>query len=127
MYGSTWRGRGLPETEEKYKNPRNLCSGSVRQLNNEITAKRNVRLYAFHLVKADGVDFHNSKEEQFQFLESLGFEVVERKLVTESNILEKDLMDFYQNRSYRNVWKRRYGLHFHRSCCKVRRENPWMT
>lgn len=72
----------------KYKNPRNLCSGSVRQLNNEITAKRNVRFFAFALVKADGVDFHNSKEEQFRFLESLGFDVVERRMVTEDNILD---------------------------------------
>ncbi len=66
---------------EKYKNPRNLCSGSVRQLNNEITAKRNVKLIAFALIKADGIDFHNSVEEQFEFLEKQGFEVVERKIV----------------------------------------------
>ena len=49
----------IDDVDAKYKNPRNLCSGSVRQLNNEITAKRNVRLYAFTLVKADGVDFEN--------------------------------------------------------------------
>ena len=57
----------ITDTEAKYKNPRNLCSGSVRQLNNEITAKRNVRFYAFTLVKADDVDFHDSKEAQFAF------------------------------------------------------------
>ena len=66
---------------EKYKNPRNLCSGSVRQLNNEITAKRNVKLIAFALIKAEGINFHNSVEEQFEFLEKQGFEVVERKIV----------------------------------------------
>lgn len=66
---------------EKYKNPRNLCSGSVRQLNNEITAKRNVKLIAFALIKAEGINFHNSIEEQFEFLEKQGFEVVERKIV----------------------------------------------
>lgn len=77
----------IPEAEAKYKNPRNLCSGSVRQLNNEITAKRNVRFYAFTLVSAEDVDFHNSREEQFVFLEKQGFEVVERKMVTPETIL----------------------------------------
>ena len=78
----------IPEADAKYKNPRNLCSGSVRQLNNEITAKRNVRFYAFSLVKAEDVDFKNSREEQFKFLEKQGFEVVERKMVNPENILE---------------------------------------
>lgn len=77
----------IPEAEAKYKNPRNLCSGSVRQLNNEITAKRNVRFYAFTLVSAEDVDFHNSREEQFRFLEKQGFEIVERKMVTPDTIL----------------------------------------
>lgn len=79
---------GIEDVEAKYKNPRNLCSGSVRQLNNEITAKRNVKFYAFTLVKAEGVDFENSKEKQFLFLEDQGFEAVERRLVTEENILD---------------------------------------
>ena len=77
----------ITDTEAKYKNPRNLCSGSVRQLNNEITAKRNVRFYAFTLVKADDVDFHDSKEAQFAFLQEQGFAVVEHVAVTEENIL----------------------------------------
>ena len=76
----------IEDEEARYKNPRNLCSGSVRQLNNEITAKRNVRFYAFHLVNAEGVDFHNSKEAQFTFLQEQGFEVVEHYTVTEANI-----------------------------------------
>ena len=78
----------IEDDEAKYKNPRNLCSGSVRQLNNEITARRNVKLFAFTLVKADGVDFHNSKEKQFKFLEEQGFEVVDYRMVTQDTILE---------------------------------------
>lgn len=77
----------IADAEAKYKNPRNLCSGSVRQLNNEITARRNVRFFAFTLVKADGVDFHDSKEAQFAFLQEQGFAVVEHVAVTEENIL----------------------------------------
>lgn len=76
----------IPETEAKYKNPRNLCSGSVRQLNNEITAERNVRFYAFSLVKAEGVDFLNSRKEQMDFLREQGFEVVEHVLVKPDTI-----------------------------------------
>ncbi|MBE5874876.1 MAG: NAD-dependent DNA ligase LigA [Lachnospiraceae bacterium] len=79
---------GITSEEEKYKNPRNLCSGSVRQLNNEITAKRNVQFFAFSLVKADGVDFHNSKEAQYEFLKEQGFSVVDYKMVTEDTILD---------------------------------------
>ena len=78
----------ITEEDAKYKNPRNLCSGSVRQLNNEITANRNVRFYAFSLVKADGVDFENSREKQFLFLKEQGFEVVESVMVTPENIQE---------------------------------------
>ncbi len=75
----------LPE-EEQYKNPRNLCSGSVRQLNNEITAKRNVSFFAFSLVQAEGVDFHNSQEEKFLFLQEQGFDVVEYQRVTSETL-----------------------------------------
>lgn len=77
----------IPEEDAKYKNPRNLCSGSVRQLNSEIAAQRNVRFYAFSLVKADNVDFENSKEKQLLFLKNQGFDVVEYKKVTENDIL----------------------------------------
>ena len=79
----------IEDTDAKYKNPRNLCSGSVRQLNNEVTANRNVMFYAFNLVKADGVDFNNSREKQFSFLKEQGFDVVEYKKVTPDNILEE--------------------------------------
>ena len=54
--------------EEKYKNPRNLCSGSVRQLNNEITAQRHVTFFAFSLVEAEGMEFDNSQEEKMLLL-----------------------------------------------------------
>ena len=87
---------GIPDTEAKYKNPRNLCSGSVRQLNNEITAKRNVQFYAFSLVTAQGVDFHDSREEQFRFLSQQGFQVVEHYGVTEENIL--DTIDLFEKK-----------------------------
>ena len=80
--------RELGEAEAKYKNPRNLCSGSVRQLNNEITAKRSVRFYAFSLVRADGVDFGNSREKQLLFLKEQGFDIVGYKRVTEETILD---------------------------------------
>lgn len=76
----------ITDTEARYKNPRNLCSGSVRQLNNEITAKRNVRFYAFSLVQAEGVDFDNSRDNQFRWLNTQGFETVEYKIVTSGTL-----------------------------------------
>lgn len=78
----------IEDIDAKYKNPRNLCSGSVRQLNNEVTAGRNVKFFAFSLVKAEGVDFHNSREEQFLFLQKLGFETVEYQMVDSGSVGE---------------------------------------
>ena len=72
----------IEDVDARYKNPRNLCSGSVRQLNNEITAKRNVQFYAFSLVRAEGVDFENSTRKQFEWLAAQGFDVVEYRMVT---------------------------------------------
>ena len=83
----------IGDADAKYKNPRNLCSGSVRQLNNEITAKRNVRFYAFYLVSAEGVDFRNSREVQFRWLNEQGFEVVEYRKVTAETLDEA--MDYF--------------------------------
>lgn len=83
----------IGDADAKYKNPRNLCSGSVRQLNNEITAKRNVRFYAFSLVSAEGVDFRNSREVQFRWLNKQGFEVVEYRKVTAETLDEA--MDYF--------------------------------
>ena len=71
------------------KNPRNLCSGSVRQLNNQITAKRNVMFYAFTLVQADGVDFQNSRACQMEWLKSQGFTTVEYYMVTRDTVEDK--------------------------------------
>lgn len=72
----------MEEAQARYKNPRNLCSGSVRQLNNEVTAKRNVRFYGFALVSAPGMDFQNSHEREMEFLKNQGFQVVEYRIVT---------------------------------------------
>ena len=88
---------------DRYKNPRNLCSGSIRQLNNEITAERDVRFYAFSFVSSeedDTVFFHNSKEEQFSFLKEQGFEIVNYIMVSKDTILgaieeyEKEIQTF---------------------------------
>ena len=78
----------IEDVDAKYKNPRNLCSGSVRQLNSEITAQRQVHFYAFSLVKADGIDFKDSRKEQFEWLKTQGFEVVEYHEVTKETLPE---------------------------------------
>lgn len=78
----------IEDVDAKYKNPRNLCSGSVRQLNNEITAKRNVYFYAFSLVRAEGVDFNNSRACQFEWLKAQGFDIVEYRMVDSKNLEE---------------------------------------
>ena len=78
----------IEDVDAKYKNPRNLCSGSVRQLNNEITAARHVNFYAFSLVKAEGVDFKNSRKEQFAWMQKQGFCVVEHRIVTGEDVPE---------------------------------------
>ena len=78
----------IEDVDAKYKNPRNLCSGSVRQLNSEITAQRQVHCYAFSLVKEDGIDFKNSRKEQFEWLKTQGFEVVEYHEVTKETLPE---------------------------------------
>ena len=78
----------IEDVDAKYKNPRNLCSGAVRQLNSEITGQRQVHFYAFSLVKADGIDFKNSRKEQFEWLKTQGFEVVEYHEVTKETLPE---------------------------------------
>ncbi len=74
--------------DAQYKNPRNLCSGSVRQLNNSITARRNVRFFAFSLVQADGIDFMNSHAREMDWLSSLGFETVTYRMTTADTLDE---------------------------------------
>lgn len=85
----------IPEEGAKYKNPRNLCSGSVRQLNSRITKERNVNFFAFTLVKADGVDFKNSRKEQLEWLASQGFQTVEYKEVTADNL--RSTVSWFEN------------------------------
>ena len=106
----------IEEAEAKYKNPRNLCSGSVRQLNNEVTKSRRVRFFAFSLVKTnnnsnmegENVTTKNevaeeneimnftTHESEFEFLKSLGFEVVEYKKVTADTIL--DTINYFEEK-----------------------------
>lgn len=76
----------IEDVDAKYKNPRNLCSGSVRQLNNQITASRHVKFYAFALVKAEQVDFENSNRRKMEWLREQGFEVVEYRMVTKDSL-----------------------------------------
>lgn len=82
--------------EEQYKNPRNLCSGTVRQLNSEIAAKRNVKFFAFTLVSAEGKEISDSKSENMDWLASLGFDVVEHVMVTAANVAEE--VENFRNR-----------------------------
>ena len=90
----------IEDVDAKYKNPRNLCSGSVRQLNNQITAERNVRFFAFALVSAQDVDMHNSREFQMEWLRTQGFEVVEYRVVTSENLDEA--MDYFAEKIITN-------------------------
>lgn len=78
----------IADVDSRYKNPRNLCSGSVRQLNNQITAERNVNFLAFSLVSAEGMDFENSRDRQFLWLKEQGFDVVDYKIVTKLTLPE---------------------------------------
>lgn len=86
----------IEDADARYKNPRNLCSGSVRQLNNEITAARNVRFYAFALVQARGVDFDNSREQQFRWLAEQGFDVVEYRVAYRDTL--DDVIRYFADR-----------------------------
>ena len=92
----------IEDVDARYKNPRNLCSGSVRQLNNQITAERNVRFYAFSLVSASNVDMHNSREYQMEWLKKQGFEVVEYRIVTADTLDEA--MDYFADAVEKNVF-----------------------
>ncbi len=86
--------RSFTDIQEKYKNPRNLCSGTVRQLNNKITAERNVHFYVYNQIEPEGeTSALKSKEEILHFLEDLGFDVVPYKVVTADNI-RKAVADF---------------------------------
>ena len=90
----------IEDVDAKYKNPRNLCSGSVRQLNNEITANRHVRFMAFTLVRAEGEDFENSVEHQMVWLQRQGFETVEYRVVTGETLDEA--MEYFSSQVAKN-------------------------
>ena len=86
----------IDDADAKYKNPRNLCSGSVRQLNSKITAERNVRFYAFTLSEADGVDYEGLRSNQMKWMAEQGFDVVEYVKVDNKSIFEA--IDIYAER-----------------------------
>lgn len=90
----------IEDVQAQYKNPRNLCSGSVRQLNNEVTAARNVRFYGFALVSAPGMEFQNSHEQEMKFLQNQGFEVVEYRVVDRENLDEA--MEYFSSQTEKN-------------------------
>ena len=90
----------IEDVDARYKNPRNLCSGSVRQLNNEITARRKVHFWAFALVRAEGVDFRNSHRLQMEWLRSQGFETVEYRMVTAETM--DQAMDYFSDKIREN-------------------------
>lgn len=83
----------IDDVDARYKNPRNLCSGSVRQLNNKVTKERNVNFYAFALISAEGVDFNNSINNQLEWLISQGFDVVEHR-ITDAEKIKDDVSYF---------------------------------
>lgn len=83
----------IEDAAAKYKNPRNLCSGSVRQLNPAVTKSRMVYCNIFNVVKADGIDFENSKAKQFEWVKNEGFDVVEYKF-TDSKSIADDIAEF---------------------------------
>jgi len=85
----------IEDIDSKYKNPRNLCAGSVRQLSNEITAKRSVNFYAFALISAEGKEFTYISE-QFKWLSDMGFDVVEHFCVTSENVVER--VSFFEDK-----------------------------
>ena len=86
--------------DEQYKNPRNLCSGTVRQLNSEIAAKRNVKFFAFTLVSAAGMEISDSKAKNMDWLASLGFDVVEHVMVTAETVAAE--VEHFRNRIEEN-------------------------
>ena len=83
----------ISDADAKYKNPRNLCSGSVRQLNPAVTRERKVYFNVFNVVKADDIDFENSKAKQFEWAKNEGFDVVEYKF-TNRESLANDIAEF---------------------------------
>lgn len=90
----------IVDADAKYKNPRNLCSGSVRQLSSKVTAERSVRFYAFSMVEPEDKEllasFKDSFEKRFEYLTGLGFDVVEYKEVSADNLPE--MVQWFSNK-----------------------------
>lgn len=86
----------IADADAKYKNPRNLCSGSVRQLDSRVTAERSVRFYAFALIEAEALDSRNSRSYQMDWLKEQGFDVVEHVMVDEASLF--DALDSFEAR-----------------------------
>ena len=78
----------IDDTDAKYKNPRNLCSGSIRQLDPAVTAERHVRFYAFTLTLSEGVDM-NSRRDKMEWMRTQGFDVVDYVMVDRNNLLDE--------------------------------------
>ncbi|MCR5509529.1 MAG: NAD-dependent DNA ligase LigA [Lachnospiraceae bacterium] len=90
----------IPDETQRFKNPRNLCSGAVRQLDPSVTAKRMVRFFAFSLVSAPGVDFGDRHLSEFEFLKKQGFDVVDHVIVTPDTVISS-IKDYEERiRSY---------------------------
>ncbi|MCQ2910647.1 MAG: NAD-dependent DNA ligase LigA, partial [Clostridia bacterium] len=85
------------DPEDQYKNPRNLCSGSVRQLDSKVTKERNVYFYAFNLVSSEGIDFKNRKTNMFVWLKKLGFETVEYKIAKNRDDVD-EIINYYKEK-----------------------------
>ena len=78
----------ITDADARYKNPRNLCSGSVRQLNPAVTRERKVYFNVFNVVRADNIDFENSKAKQFEWAKNEGFDVVEYKFTQRASLAD---------------------------------------
>ena len=90
----------IEDTGARYKNPRNLCSGSVRQLNNEITAKRNVYLYVFALISTSPDMGFSTRHEGFEWLSSMGFTVVEERICNRDDFY--GVFDYFKGQVAKN-------------------------
>ena len=83
----------IEDADAKYKNPRNLCSGSIRQLDPKITAERSVNFYAFSLTQCEGIEF-STRHEKMDWMKSQGFESVDYVIVDKENLI--DTIDRYE-------------------------------
>lgn len=94
----------IPNIESKYKNARNLASATVRLLDANKSAQRPISLFVFDLVFREGNNGENAlpklKSEQFKWLETLGFNVVEYKVVSGETIVKE--IENFENKLLQN-------------------------